>query len=86
MKFDLAIVQLAIIFLPGLIWARLDARYAMKSKPSDVEFFIRAFLFGITSYVVTFLVYALAGLSFTPIGLSEAPRSMPAYPVDADTH
>ena len=70
MKLDLVIVQIAIIFLPGLIWARLDARYAMKAKPSDIEFVIRAFLFGITSYVVTFVAFSLFGLPFALIDFS----------------
>jgi hypothetical protein len=72
MKLDLLILQLAVIFLPGLIWARLDARYALKAKPSDLEFMIRAFLFGVASYAVTFLVYALAGWPIHVIDLAEA--------------
>ena len=46
MKIDLVILQFAIIFLPGLIWAGLDSRYALKSKPSEFQFLLRAFLFG----------------------------------------
>ena len=61
MKLDLLIVQIAIIFLPGLIWARLDVRYAQKAKPTDIEFVIRAFLFGITSSAVVFSLYSFAG-------------------------
>ena len=71
MKIDTVILQLAILFLPGLIWARLDARYALKTKPSDIEFFLRAFLFGISSYVVTFLVFAALGWQFTVVNLTE---------------
>ncbi|MEI6557404.1 MAG: DUF6338 family protein [Rhodospirillaceae bacterium] len=61
MKLDLLIVQIAIIFLPGLIWARLDVRYAQRSKPTDIEFVVRTFLFGITSYAVVFSLYGFAG-------------------------
>src|SRR6185503_7750760 len=64
MKIDLLILQLAIIFLPGLIWARLDARYALKSKPSDTEFLLRAFVFGMGSYAATFFIYAAVGWQF----------------------
>lgn len=65
-------MQLAIIFLPGIIWARLDVRYALRVKPSDTEFVLRAFLFGICSYCVTFLLYSALGWKFTVADLSEA--------------
>ena len=72
MKLDLLILQLAVLFLPGLIWARLDARYALKSRPSDTEFFLRAFQFGLVSYGVTFLLYSAAGWPFTLVDLTDA--------------
>jgi len=56
MKPELIVVQIAIIFLPGLIWASLDSRYAQKSKPSEFEFTLRAFLFGLTTYGFTFTI------------------------------
>ncbi len=65
MKVDVLVLQLAILFLPGLIWAGLDARYVLQSKPSDSEFFLRAFLFGLASYAITFIIYSLCGQSFT---------------------
>jgi hypothetical protein len=71
MKIDTLILQLAILFLPGLIWARLDARYALKTKPSDIEFFLRAFLFGLSSYAVTFLIFAALGWPFTLVNVAE---------------
>jgi hypothetical protein len=71
MKIDTLILQLAILLLPGLIWARLDARYALKTKPSEVEFFLRAFLFGVASYVATFLVFSALGWPFTIVNLAE---------------
>jgi hypothetical protein len=71
-KIDILILQLAILFVPGLIWARLDARYALTSKPSEIEFFLRAFLFGVASYVVTFLIYSAFGKDFTIVNLVEA--------------
>jgi hypothetical protein len=72
MKIDLLIMQLAIIFLPGLIWARLDARFALTAKPSDTEFVIRAFVFGLASYAVTFGLYSLFGWTFTVADLGDA--------------
>jgi basic membrane lipoprotein Med (substrate-binding protein (PBP1-ABC) superfamily) len=71
-RVDLLIVQLAVIFLPGIIWARLDAGYAAKVKPTDVEFFLRAFLFGISTYAVEFLVFSAFGWSFSMADLADA--------------
>jgi hypothetical protein len=72
MKIDVLILQLALLFLPGLIWAGIDARYASKSKPSDIEFFLRAFLFGLTSYAATFAIYSLFGWDVTVVNLVDA--------------
>jgi hypothetical protein len=72
MKLDLLILQVAVLFLPGLIWARLDARYALKSKPTDTEFFLRAFQFGLASYGATFIVYSALGWPFTLVDLTDA--------------
>ncbi len=72
MKIDLLILQLAVIFLPGIIWAHLDASYAAKVKPSEGEFLLRAFLFGIAAYAVEFLIFAAFGRPFSMADLSEA--------------
>src|SRR5258708_17133920 len=69
MKIDLVILQFAIIFLPGLILAGLDSRYALKSKPSEFQFTLRAFLFGLVSYAVTFGLYTAAGWPFSLTGI-----------------
>ena len=72
MKLDLLILQLAVLFLPGLIWARLDARFALTTQPSNVEFFLRAFQFGLVSYGVTFIIFSLFGWTFVLVNLDNA--------------
>ncbi len=72
MKIDLVILQLGIVFLPGLIWANLDAKYAAKEKPSDADFLIRAFLFGLIVYAVEFVIYQATGHQFRLADLSAA--------------
>lgn len=72
MKVDLLILQLAIIFLPGIIWARLDTSYAAKIKPSETQFLLRTFLFGITTYAVEFLIFAAIGRPFRMADLTDA--------------
>jgi hypothetical protein len=72
MKIDLLFVQFALIFLPGLIWAGLDSRYALKSNLSEFQYIVRAFLFGLASYAVTFCIYAALGWSFSVSDISDA--------------
>ncbi len=64
MKVDLLILQLAIVFLPGIVWAGLDAMYVAKTKPSEAQFLLRTFLFGITTYGVEFLGFEAMGRPF----------------------
>ena len=47
MRIDLLFIQLAVVFLPGLIWTQLAATYAMKERPTPADFLIRAFIFGL---------------------------------------
>ncbi len=72
MKVDLLILQLAVIFLPGIVWASLDANYAAKVKPSDSQFFLRTFIFGITIYAVEFLGFTALGIPFHMASLANA--------------
>lgn len=68
-------MQLALVFLPGLIWAQIDARYAAKVKQGQVEFIIRAFLFGLFTYVISFLGYRLFGKEFSGLGIDNTNRT-----------
>lgn len=72
MKIDILLFQFAIVFLPGLIWAQLDARYAMKEKPGPAEFFVRALLFGLVTYAVVYCVYTFLGCSFSLLKFSNS--------------
>ena len=72
MKIDLLILQLAIIFLPGIIWASLDAAYAAKIKPSEAQFLLRTFLFGIVTYAFEFLFFTAFHQPFRMAELADA--------------
>lgn len=63
---------MAILLLPGIIWARLDVRYAIKKRTSEFDFFIRAFVYGLASYAVTFALYALVRRPFALIDVTAA--------------
>jgi uncharacterized membrane protein len=69
---NLFIAQIAIIFLPGIIWARLDDRYASTEKKSDLDFLIRTFVYGVVTYVVTFVLYLLLNQPFSLIDFKAA--------------
>lgn len=72
MKIDGLLFQLAIVFLPGLIWAQLDARYALKEKPGPAEFIVRAFMFGLVTYVGVYLIYQVFGGDFSVPEISDS--------------
>lgn len=56
---DALALTLALIFLPGIIWARLDAKYASQTKPSQFDLTLNAFVFGLVAYVVTYAIYSI---------------------------
>lgn len=72
MEINAFIAQIAIIFVPGIIWARLDVRYGSKAPASEVEFFVRALIFGLASYLAVFLIYRTKGWGFDLIDVASA--------------
>ena len=50
--------------MPGIIWARIDAKYGAGLKPDQATLLIRAFLFGLATYSVLFLLYTAFGKGF----------------------
>lgn len=52
-------LTLAVIFLPGIIWARLDAKYASQTKPTQFDLILNVFVFGLIAYVATYLIYLI---------------------------
>jgi hypothetical protein len=71
-KSDFWLLQLAVVFLPGIVWARIDASYAAKTKRSDIEFFLRIFIFGMTVYAAELIFFTALGWPFTMADLAEA--------------
>ena len=61
---DIFFFQLVIIFLPGLIWERVDAQYLQKRVPTQFDVLRRTFVFGLVAYLVTYAIADLAGLRF----------------------
>ena len=61
---DLFLFQLAIIFIPGIVWERLDAEYAAKRPLDQIDVLRRTFVFGLVSYGLTFGLYRLCAWPF----------------------
>ncbi len=65
---DIFFFQLVIIFIPGIIWERLDAQYGPNKATQQWDILRRTFVFGLSSYIVTFCFYWC--LSFLIPGLN----------------
>lgn len=74
---DAFILQLALVFLPGIIWARIDAAYAHKGTPTQFELTLKAFLFGVTSYVFVYLIYDVLDRDFGLLAIAESTNTTP---------
>jgi len=69
---DLALAQLALIFLPGILWARLDATYGSGPKVNNTTLALNSFLFGVTTYSGVYLIYLCLDRDFSLGNFSEA--------------
>jgi len=66
---DIFFFQLVIIFIPGIIWDRIDAHYGPASRPQQWDILRRTFVFGLAAYLITYCLnwlisFAVPGLSF----------------------
>ena len=66
---DIFFFQLIIIFIPGIIWERMDAQFGPSKIIQQWDILRRTFVFGLAAYVVTFCIYWMAswfigGLNF----------------------
>jgi hypothetical protein len=65
---DIFFFQLVIIFIPGIIWERVDAQYGPSCKFQQWDMVRRTFVFGLAAYLITYCLYWLA--SFWIVGLN----------------
>lgn len=71
MRIDILFIQLAVMLLPGLIWTQLVSTYAMKEQLRTLEFLIRAFIFGVLTYLAVYFSYTILGMEFSSPQLGE---------------
>ena len=61
---DLFFFQLVIIFIPGIVWERIDAKYGKDRSKQQWEIVRRTFMFGLFAYFITYVGFALTGNDF----------------------
>lgn len=76
---DFALAQLALIFMPGIIWANIDAKYGSGLKPQQTTLLIRAFMFGIATYSAIYLIYLACGKTFGYQDLASGPEKVDLF-------
>lgn len=59
---NLFILQLVILFVPGIIWERIDAQYGRNRATSQWDIIRRTFVFGLAAYVITYFGFWLASI------------------------
>ena len=57
---DLFFLQLVVVFVPGIIWERIDAQYGRERVTQQWDVLRRTFVFGLVAYLVTFGVLTVA--------------------------
>lgn len=59
---DLFLFQIVIIFIPGLIWERIDAQYGRNRATQQWDILRRAFMFGLAAHLATFVVFSVVSI------------------------
>lgn len=61
---DLFLFQLIVIFVPGIIWERIDAQYGRERATQQWDILRRTFVFGLVAYLMTFGLFWCVSLKF----------------------
>jgi hypothetical protein len=61
--------DLALIFIPGFIWMKIHTRYGPKIDRTQFDLILNAFIFGVASYVILYLIYRCKGWNLKLFGL-----------------
>lgn len=76
MDLSLASIQIAMLALPGILWASLDATTSHRLKNTSARFWIRVFLFGVFTYALLALIYNARGVEFDAFKLEGAAKEV----------
>src|ERR1700730_3671249 len=61
---DLFFLQLVVIFVPGIIWERIDSQYGRDRATQQWDILRRTFVFGLIAYLITFALMWCANLLY----------------------
>ncbi|MEQ8964402.1 MAG: DUF6338 family protein [Azospirillaceae bacterium] len=81
---DAFLFQIAIVFVPGFIWASMDVRFGRKRRPSQFDFLVLTLIYGLICYAVVFVVYVLKGQDFSILDVEVGGRSSISLQTVAD--
>lgn len=70
MEVNSVAVQLALLFVPGLFWAMIDAAHRPISQSGQFVYTLRVFAFGVISYSIVGIVYRACGEQFDVVRFS----------------
>jgi hypothetical protein len=62
---DYLVAQLALIFLPGILWATADNKYVSGGQVGQFTTILKSFTFGLTTYGVLYVLYTVFGFEFS---------------------
>ena len=72
LELNTLVVQFALIFLPGLLWAGMNSSVVAKNEVKADRFFVLVFFFGLVSYVVVYVGYSVRHVPFSLVSLDKA--------------
>jgi hypothetical protein len=68
--------ELALIFIPGFIWMKIHDRYGLKGETAQFDLILNAFIFGVLSYALLYVIYRYKGWSLRLFELETESRKL----------
>ena len=67
--FDYFLLKFAILFFPGLLWAKIEMAYGTMGNRNYRELLVNAFVFNIVIYTILRIAYLIIGIKFSPFDI-----------------
>jgi len=77
---NIFIIQLAFVFLPGMLWARMNRAFVSKKEIGTTDFFINSFFNGLIVYLTVFFIFYFLKWPFQILSIPEADAKMVITP------
>jgi hypothetical protein len=69
-------LELTLIFVPGFIWMKIHTRYGPKIQRTQFDLILDAFIFGVISYALLYIIYWLFGSNLKLFNLETDSRRL----------